>query len=112
MDRATFIITVYCLVEEHDQYLTAVCPIRHGGFVPQLSDVEVITLVMCEAFFKLSKETARFAYCRAPYRSCFPALTDRTLLGRPAAHLCQLQAALQRRVVQVSRPATDSVQVP
>jgi hypothetical protein len=34
MDRDTFIITVYCLVEEHYWHLTAICPIRHGGFVP------------------------------------------------------------------------------
>jgi len=55
MDRDTFIITVYCLVEQHYRHLTAACPIRHGGFVPQLSDVEVITMLICGEFFKLSR---------------------------------------------------------
>jgi hypothetical protein len=111
MDRDTFIITVYCLVEEHYRHLTAACPIRHGAFVPQLSDVEVLTMVICGAFFKLSRETALFAYFRAHYRSFFPALMDRTLFVRQAANHWQLQAALQRRVVQVSWHATDPVQV-
>src|SRR5215510_13252016 len=111
MDRDTFIMTVYCLVEEHYRHLTAACPIRHGGFVPQLSDVEVITMVICGEFFKLSKDTDLFAYFRAHYRSFFPALMDRTLFVRQAANLWQLQAAIQRRVVQVSRHATAPVQV-
>jgi hypothetical protein len=79
--------------------------------VPQLSDVEVITMVICGEFFKLSKDTDLFAYFRAHYRSFFPALMDRTLFVRQAANLWQLQAAIQRRVVQVSRHATDPVQV-
>src|SRR5262245_60605996 len=89
--------------EEHHRHLTAACPIRHGGFVPQLSDVEVITMIICGEFFKLSRDMDLFAYFRAHYRSYFPALTDRTLFVRQAANLWQLQAAMQRRRVQVSR---------
>src|SRR5262245_63326463 len=68
-------------------------------------------MVICGAFFKLSRDTDLFAYFRAHYRSFFPALTDRTLFVRQAANLWQLQAAIQRRLVQVSRQATDPVQV-
>src|SRR5262245_4054562 len=110
MDRDTFIITVYCLVEEHYRHLTTTCPIRHGGFTPQLSDVEVITMVICGEFFKLSHDTDLFAYFRAHYRAFFPALTDRTLFVRQAANLWQLQAAIQRRLVQGSCHARDPVQ--
>jgi hypothetical protein len=53
MDRDTFIMTVYCLVEEHYQHLTAGRPIRHGGCAPQLSAVEVIPRIICGEFFKL-----------------------------------------------------------
>jgi hypothetical protein len=111
MDRDTFIITVYCLVEQHYRHLTAACPIRHGGFVPQLSDVEVITMLICGEFFKLSRDTDLFAYFRAHYRPFFPALTERTLFVRQAANLWQLQAAIQRRLVQGRRHATDPVQI-
>src|SRR5262245_32252609 len=43
-------MTVYCLVEEQYRPRTAPCPIRHGGFVPQLSDVAVLTMVICGTF--------------------------------------------------------------
>jgi hypothetical protein len=111
MDRDTFIITVYCLVEEHYRHLTAARPIRHGGFTPQLSDIEVLTMVICGEFFKLARDTDLCAHCRAHYRAFFPALTARTLFVRQAANLWQLQAALQRRLVQMSPQATDPVQV-
>jgi hypothetical protein len=111
MDRDTFIITVYCLVEEHYQHLTATRPIRHGGFAPQLSDVEVITMVICGEFFKLPHDTDLFAYFRAHYAHFFPVLTNRTLFVRQAANLWQLQAAIQRRLVRLSCHATDPVQV-
>src|SRR5262249_41312622 len=103
-------MTVYCLVEEHYRHLTAACSIRHGGFVPQLSDVEVITMLICGEFFTLSRDTDLFAYFRAHYRYFFPAFTDRTLFVRHAANLWPLQGVLQRRLVQVSQQATDPVQ--
>jgi hypothetical protein len=111
MDRDTFIITVYCLVEEHYQALTASYPIRHGGFSPHLSDVEVITMAICGEFFKLPQDIDLFAYFRVHSLAFFPALTDCTLFVRQAANLWQLQAALQRRLVQESRHAADPVQV-
>jgi Transposase DDE domain len=111
MDRDTFIITVYCLVEKHYQHLTAIHPIRHSGFAPQLSDVEVITMIICGEFFKRARDTDLFAYFRAHYRHFFPALTDRTLFVRQAANLWQLHAALQRRLVWESCHAADPVQV-
>ena len=63
------------------------CPIRHGGFVPQLNDVEVVTIIICGEFFTLSRDTDLFAYSRAHYHSFFPALTERTLLVWQAANL-------------------------
>jgi hypothetical protein len=110
MDRDTFIITVYCLVDEHYDRLTATCPIRHGGFAPQLSDVEVITMEICGEFFKLPSDTALFAYFQTHYRPFFPTLTDRTLFVRQAANLWQIKAAIQRRLVQISGQDHDPVQ--
>lgn len=110
MDRDTFIITVYCLVDEHYQQLTATCPVRHGGFAPQLSDVEVITMEMCGEFFTLSCDTDLFAYFRNHYHHFFPTLTDRTLFVRQAANLWQIKAAIQRRLVHASGHANDPVQ--
>jgi hypothetical protein len=62
MDRDTFIITVYCLVAEHYKMLKNLSHIRKGGFPPQLTDEEVITMEICGAFFKLHTDKDLFAY--------------------------------------------------
>jgi hypothetical protein len=50
MNRDDFIIAVYCLVCEHYQAVCAALPhrLRRGGFDPQLSDQEVITIEVCD----------------------------------------------------------------
>ena len=110
MDRDTFIMTVYCLVEKHSQPLTALRPIRHSGFAPPLSDVEVITMSMC-GDFSSARDTDLCASFRAPSRHVFPARTARPLFVRQAATLWQRHAALQRRLVWERRPAADPVHV-
>ena len=45
MDRDTFLITVYCLVEEQYRPRTMACPRRHGGFVPQLLGAGILGVV-------------------------------------------------------------------
>ena len=68
-------------------------------------------MVIGGEFFKLPRDTDLFAYFRGHYAHCFPALPNRTLFVRQAANLWQLQAAIQRRLVQVSCHAADPLQV-
>ena len=110
MDRDTFIITVYCLVVEHYQAHAARYPIRHGGFAPELSDAEVITMEICGEYLKHHTDQDLFASFRTHYRHFFPTLTDRTLVVRQAANLWQVKAALQQRLTRLSGQAADPVQ--
>lgn len=110
MERDTFIITVYCLVSENYRALTAAQPLRHGGFTPELSDEEVLTMEICGEFWKLHAETDLFKYFHAHYRHFFPALRDRTLFARQAANLWHLKARLQQRLVQLSGQDRTPVQ--
>ncbi|HYE75460.1 MAG TPA: IS982 family transposase [Blastocatellia bacterium] len=110
MDRDTFIIFVYCLVEEHYRALTQRQALRHGGFEPELTDPEVITMEICGEYWKLHAETDLFDYFRDHYRHFFPKLSDRTLFARQAANLCWLKARLQQRLVHLSGQASDPVQ--
>ena len=50
MDRADFIITVYCLVCDQYQMIQSQHQIRRGGFAPTLTDEEVITIELCGEF--------------------------------------------------------------
>ena len=110
MDRDTFIITVYCLVVAHLDALTAGQPLRRGGFTPELTDAEVITMEICGEYWKLGKDSDLYGYFRSHYQHFFPKLRDRTLFVRQAANLWQLKARLQQRLVEASGQATDPVQ--
>jgi Transposase DDE domain len=113
MDRDDFIIAVYCLVCEHYQAVCAALPhrLRRGGFAPQLSDEEVITIEVCGEYFKMNSDKDIFAYFHTHYQHFFPRLKERTAFVRQAANLWQLNARLQHRLTQVSGAASDSVQV-
>jgi hypothetical protein len=111
MDRAEFIIRVYCLVCEHYRVIKNTYRLRRGGFTPALSDEEVITLELCGEYFKLATDKDLFTYFRTHYAHFFPQLRDRTLFVRQAANLWRVKAAIQQRLTQVSGQATDPVQI-
>ncbi len=111
MDRDDFIITVYCLVCDHYQAITAAHPLRRGGYAPALTDEEVITMEICGEYFTCATDQDIFDYFHTHYRHFFPRLHDRTLFVRQAANLWQLKAAMQQRLTIVSGQADDPVQV-
>lgn len=111
MDRDTFIITVYCLVGEHYQAITAQYPLRCGGFSPALTDEEVITMEICGAYFKLHTDKDLFAYFRDHYRHFFPGLSDRPAFVRQAANLWRVKGEIWQRLVQQSGQGNGPVQI-
>jgi Transposase DDE domain len=111
MDRDDFIITVYCLVCDQYRALFSEQPLRQGGFAPQLTDEEVITLEICGEYFKLNADKDLFHYFRQHYQTWFPRLRDRSLFVRQAANLWQAKAAIQQQLTVVSGQATDPVQI-
>lgn len=68
MDRDTFIITVYCLLVELYDQLKKQHRIRRGGFLPRLSDAEVLTIEICGEFLKLHQDVDLFGYFRQHYQ--------------------------------------------
>ena len=110
MDRDTFIITVYGLVDDEWKKLRAVHRVRHAGFAPELSDAEVLTMELCGEYFKLQTDKDLFDYFAQHYRHFFPTLSERRLFVRQAANLWQFKAALHRRLTCLSGQAYDPVQ--
>jgi hypothetical protein len=96
MDRDDFILTVYCLVCDQYRALFSEHPLYRGGFTPQLTDEEVITLEICGEYFKLRTDQDLFDYFRQHYQAWFPHLHDRSLFVR------QVTAAIQQRLTVVS----------
>jgi hypothetical protein len=110
MDRDTFIIMVYCLVDEACKKLSTVYRVRHAGFTPALRDAEVITMEICGEYFKQQTDKDLFDYFAQHYRHFFPALSARSVFVRQAANLWQCKAAVHRRLIFVSGQAHDPVQ--
>ena len=110
MDRDEFIITVYCLVCEHYRVIKDTYSLRRGGFVPALSDEEVLTVELCGEYFKLATDKDLFAYFRTHYAHFFPQLTDRTLLSpscQPLASQSGHPAAVDPGEWTSRRPSAD-----
>ena len=120
MDLDTYIVTVYCAVDEGLRELAgAVGRWRTRGPAPALTDAEVLTLEVVGEYLGLDEDWAIYRYFRRHYRTWFPALArvDRTTFARQAANLWAIKQALwQRLVARVPHDPTlsivDSVPVP
>lgn len=109
-DLDTFIIAIYCLV---DDYYHQLFPnrVRHRGFKPELTDPEALTIEIVGEFQGLERDKAIFEYFYHHYRSWFPTLKDRTLLVRQWANLWRVKMIIWQAIVEDSGACYDTVQV-
>ncbi len=100
-DEELFIIAVYCLI---DEYYHRLFPngVRQRGFVPQLTDVEALTIAIVGEFLGLERDKAIFEYFYKHYRAWFPDLHDRSLLVRQWANLWQVEQLIWQQLVSDS----------
>ncbi len=92
MDLSTFIISVFCLVDDHLKGKR----IRQRGPAPTLSDAEVLTIEIVGEFLELDTDKAIFLYFRRHYGEWFPALGEihRTTFCRQSANLWKVKERL------------------
>ena len=93
MDLSTFIVTVFCLVDDR---LKSPRRVRQRGPAPKLSDAEAITIEVVGEFLGLDTDEAIFRYFREHYGEWFPALHEvhRTTFARQTANLWKLKEDL------------------
>ena len=86
MDLNTFIIAVFCFIDDR---IAELGPLRARGPAPRLCDSEVITIEVVGEFLGLDEDTELFAYFRCHYAHFFPNLLQvhRTTFTRQAAKL-------------------------
>lgn len=122
MDLETFMIAVYCRIDELVQDLARDPDwrrIRQRGPAPILADSEVVTMEVVGEFLGLDRDTAIYHYFRREHPSVFPALlrVHRTTFVRQAANLWAVKEQLWGRLRdQVAHDPTlscvDSIPVP
>jgi hypothetical protein len=96
MDLATFIITVYCCIDDLLPQVTDGQRLRQRGPAPRLSDSEVLTMEVVGAFLGIEEDQALYRYFRDCWHDDFPLLATvhRTTFVRQAANLWQVKARL------------------
>ncbi len=111
MNRDDFIITMYCLIcDEYDE-ITAQHRIRKAGFAPAFSDAEVITLEVCGECFGLNTDEATYSYFASHYRHFFPKLPERSLFVRQATNLWWVKERIQQQLVSRFGQEREEVQI-
>jgi hypothetical protein len=75
MDLDTFIIAVFCLVDEAILQVTGGHRLRERGPAPLLADSEVLTMEVVGEYLGLAQDSALFAYFGQHYAHFFPALS-------------------------------------
>jgi len=92
MDITTYLISVYCLV---DDWLKGK-RIRQRGPQPQLSDSEVLTMEIVGEFLGIDTDQGLYTFFRRHFGDWFPTLqqVDRTTFTRQAANLWVIKEQL------------------
>ena len=101
MDLDTFIIAVFCLVDEAIPRVTGGHRLRERGPAPILADSEVLTMEVVGEYLGLAQDSALFAYFRRHYAHFFPALPrlHHTTFVRHATNLWRLKEQLWQDVL-------------
>jgi hypothetical protein len=96
MDTNTFIIEVYCLVDDSLKTILDGKRLRSRGPLPTLSDSEVLTIEIVGEFLGFDQDKTIFWFFRNYYRDWFPALgkIHRTTFVRQAANLWKIKEQL------------------
>jgi hypothetical protein len=98
MDLSTFIVAVFCLVDDH---LKDIGRLRARGLAPTLCDSEVLTIEVVGELLGLDEDTRLFAYFRRHYAHFFPNLlrVHRTTFARQSANLWKAKELLWQRLL-------------
>jgi hypothetical protein len=101
MDLSTFIISVFCLVDDR---LKDLGRLRGRGPAPTLCDSEVLTIEVVGEFLGLDEDTELFAYFRRHYPHFFPNLlrVHRTTFARQAANLWKVKEHLWQELLALA----------
>ncbi len=101
MDLSTFIVSVFCLVDDR---LKDREPLRQRGPAPKLSDAEVIAMEIIGEFLGMDTDKGIYLFFKRHYGEWFPALgcVHRTTFARQAANLWKLKECLWQELLALA----------
>ena len=108
MDLETFIVTIYCEVDDFIQKEYPARKLRERGPLPRLADSEVITMEIVGEYLGLNTEKAIYQYFSMHWKGFFPQLPDRSNFVRQCANLWAVKKALFEKL---QRPFISRLQI-
>ena len=102
MDLDTFIVAVFCAIDEELRDLAGRERWRTRGPRPRLADSEVLTMEVVGEYLGIDTDRGLYAYFRRHYGAWFPALrrVHRTTFARQAANLWAVKERIWQQVVR------------
>jgi hypothetical protein len=100
MDLSTFIVAVFCLVDDQLNGKR----IRQRGPTPKLSDSEVLTIEIVGEFLGIDTDKGIYSFFRRHYPEWFPTLGEvhRTTFARQAANLWKVKEHLWQELLSLA----------
>src|SRR5207248_2431382 len=96
LDLDTFLVTVYCVIDDlYQETFAAHKPVRPGA-EPEMSDSEVLTVVVLTQWQQSRSESAFLGYVRHHWRAYFPRVLSQSAFNRRARDLMRVLWALLR----------------
>ena len=120
LDLDTFLVTVYCVVDDLWQARFAPLKPRRPGHRPELADSEVLTLMVLAQWHPRRSERAFIRYAARHWQGYFPRLLGQSAFNRRARDLCGVLAllgpavaqAVEQRLGPAAYEVLDTVPVP
>ncbi len=109
MSIEDFIITVYCLVDVEFKKIIKKTPLRQRGFVPKLSDSEVITMDIVGEFLSKDTDTSIWRYFKEHWLNWFPGLGSRVNYAKQSANLWRIKQKIQAAFAEQSGALVDQM---
>jgi hypothetical protein len=115
LDPATLITALYCLIDDLFQAKFAGCKPTRPGARPELSDSEVLTIILLAQWRQDRSERAFLAYARTHLGSYFPRLLEQSAFNRRARDLtgvlCALGPAIRQHAIEALGLPTPTYEV-
>ena len=108
MSVEDFIIYVYCCVEDICRTIINQ-PLRSRGFMPKLSDAEVITMEIVGEFMGKDHDKGMWRYFRNHWHNWFPNLESRANFAKQSANLWDMKRRIQDHMAWQIGAIDDSI---
>lgn len=94
MELYDFITTTFVIVDDFVEEYFPARKLRHRGFLPKLTDSEVITMEIVGEYLGLNTDKSIHQYFKRHWSHCFPHIPDRTNFVRQSANLWKIKEEL------------------